>query len=310
MKKLCQARFIVQSHGLLERIDKWLFKLNCRVTKILSSKKMVFISTKEFVKDIETLSLMVSSDFDVVCCIPRTGFIVGTFLSERWGIPLSTPELLSKGKCWLSRPASPTDRLSDCHFKRVLLVDDSVGLGKSMTEAKALIHNAEIVTAAVWVSFKAKKIVDYYVHAFHGTDLILEWLLPSSRYEVWSIASDIDGVLCENPSLWIVEDERLFVEWMENVKPLFKPRYKFSAIVSNRRERFRNVTERWLRRNGIQYDALYLTPEGEDDLFHKTQAVKRANPHFYIESEPEYARLIHSITGVPTLCYSTMRMYS
>jgi len=307
------AQTIIKEHRLRERVGKSLFRLNCKVAKTFSSKKMTFISTREFMKDIETLSRIIPKDYDVIYCIPRTGFIVGAFLSERWDIPLSIPELLSKGKCWLSRPKSSTDKLSDCQFKRVLLVDDSVGLNRSMTEAKTLIRktmkDVEITTAAVWVSFKAKNI-DYYVHAIHGTDIILGWLLPSSRYGIWNIATDIDGVLCENPSASIVEDKDVYVEWMKKAKPLFTPKYTIHAIISNRREPYRDETERLLRKNGIQYNTLYLTPESEDALFFKTHSLKRVNPHFYIESEQESARLIHSITGIPTLCYSTMKMFS
>jgi hypothetical protein len=264
-------------------------------------------------RDVSEWSLELPKDFDVVCAIPRTGLLAGTLLSQRWNVPLSTPEFLKNGLSWgVSGIDASTETLTKGNFKRILLVDDSVGSGETIVEAEQLIReglgNVAISRAAVITSHQGKSKIDYFKRVIHGADSVFEWALPI-RYGRWSIATDLDGVVCKDPPTEVLENRVQYETWLKQVRPLFVPSYPFEAIVSGRLEKYREETTNWLRRNGVKFRSLYLAKSASDAL-HKVSVLKALKPRFYIESDPTLAEDIWKLSGIPTLCYKTMTMFS
>ena len=153
---------MIQEHEVQRQVHKTLLGLSCRVSKRFSSSKLIFISLKEFMRDVNEWSLELPRNFDVVCAIPRTGLLVGSWLSQRWNVPLSTPQFLADALCWgVSGCNAGTENLAKGDFERILLVDDSVGSGATVIEAEETIRaglgNVDVVKAAVIVSHHGKQ---------------------------------------------------------------------------------------------------------------------------------------------------------
>lgn len=305
---------VIEEHQVQKQIHKTFLGLNSRVVRKLSSTKLVFVTLQEFMRDVNEWSLELARDFDVVCAIPRTGLLVGVLLSQRWNIPLSTPDFLKDNLCWgVSNTGIPTEVLTKGNFKRVLLVDDSVGSGKTIIEAEKMIRaglgDVDITKAAVITSHEGTRKLDYYKRVIHGVDSVFEWQLPSNRYSSWSIATDLDGVVCEDPPARTLENEEKYVLWLKHARPLFVPSYTFDTIVSGRLEKYREETMNWLQKHGVKFRSLFLAKSANDPL-HKVKVLKWLKPRFYIESDHALARDIWKLSGVPTLCYKTMTMFS
>lgn len=91
--------------------------------------------------------------------------------------------------------------------------------------------------------------------------------VPSPRFFEWNFrnhpvaqisAYDFDGVLCFDPSRRENDDGRRYLEFLANAQPLFVPKYRISVIVTSRLEKYRQQTEEWLNRNGIEFNELVM----------------------------------------------------
>ena len=75
--------------------------------------------------------LIPPDSFDIVVGVPRMGIVMASIIALCHGTAMTTPELLCEGKVW--RMGKKYDR----PYKRVLVVDDSIGEG---THIKAAIE--------------------------------------------------------------------------------------------------------------------------------------------------------------------------
>lgn len=277
----------------MQRIKRNLLKVNCKVVRLLSSSKLVFVSARELVGYTAELGQELPRTFDVVCAVPRAGLIVGGLLAQNWNLPLSTPELLSRGLCW-NVSGQNSEFLTAKEFRKVLLVDDSIGSGRTLKDSERLIRkrviDADIVKAVIITTHEGKSQVDYYKRVIHAVDSVFEWQLGSSRYRNWSVACDFDGVICNETTL----------------EPLFIPHYVLDAIVTARPEARRKETEDWLKRYDVRYRQIFL----DDKPLAKIEIIRKLKPKFFIESDDNLARDIWRLANVPTLSYQKMVMYS
>ncbi len=93
------------------------------------------------------LQLIKSNNYDCIICLKRSGFILGTFLSNQLTLPLFVPSEIN------SIPNK---------FTNILIVDDKICTGKSLNKVvnKLPIHNI-IKTAVMYVQGTA--LPDIYV---------------------------------------------------------------------------------------------------------------------------------------------------
>ena len=262
-------------------------------------------------------------DLDLVVGIPRSGLLAASIVALQLNLPLSDFDgflegrLLGKGKRTLKNKA----RFSFGDIRKVLIVDDSVLSGGAITEARERIERWKAETgAAVETPFLApivapnkKHLVDFWFDAC-TYPRIFEWNLMHHPI-LKDACFDIDGVLCRDPLDDENDDGERYLHFLQTVEPFCLPSVKVKAVVSARLEKYRDVTEAWLERAGVQYEQLCLldsTPEErrQQGLHsrHKADVCLRLKPSLFIESDPVQANEIAQLSGCPVFCFETRTM--
>ena len=110
------------------------------------------------------------------------------------------------------------------------------------------------------------------------------------------------------------QEEDKYVDYIKNVEPFYHriPKTRCKGIVTARLEKYRSVTEDWLKRNGIEYGFLKMFPtedEAKRDKNHveesssfKSKIFAQSDAHFFIESEIAEAVLIRRKTNKFVIC--------
>jgi len=243
-----------------------------------------------------------------IISIPRSGNIPSSIIALHLNIPWSQIDFVNHPCSYSGRIAQQTGRT------RYLLVDDSCHTGTRIRTALENLKNkgiTEVDTLAIYLSPEQK--TDYY-YEIVNQPRAFEWNLFNHTSWLSSIALDIDGVVCPDPKIDEVLNERGYIECIKNA-PCIRPiAPKVAAFVTSRLEKYRDVTEEWLGKNGFSYNKLVMSP-------HKTAQERRSsgshgldkakvyqqNPSWilFIESESGQASQIHKITNKPVLCTDT-----
>lgn len=101
-----------------------------------------------------------------------------------------------------------------------------------------------------------------------------------------------------------------------HLENLFMGTYSSYTIITGRKVRFRNVTEKWLSDNNYVYDGICYSEMGTrkttDSLaVHKAKHIKRLNITLYIEDTPNIAlKLIPQVPDCTVLLYHNNKIYS
>lgn len=259
--------------------------------------------------------------YDLIVGIPRSGMMVATIIALKTGRALTTPELFSKGEFWYSSHVK--DKLAWDEVKNVLLVDDSVDTGKSMSSAVDVIesagHSARVTKAALIVHKKSLSNVGLY-HKVVSNPRAFEWnILHRKLASYWGhgmLAVDMDGVLCSDCPPGVDDDEERYVKWINSANPYLIPVFEIDFIVTNRLEKYRDVTERWLRDHNVKYRELHMWNIGDKSdrkgefAQHKIEKLLQLKPDMYWESNWSQSRAIWAETKIPTLCIDEMTLLS
>ncbi len=277
----------------------------------LLGRKYYFVNLDTLIKWVDEWVKDIPSDIDIFIGIPRSGLLVANLLALKRGKPLSTPELFTANQYWQSK------HISRDSVKKVLLVDDSASTGETMEDyynkLKKACSSLIILKAAPIVSRKAKSKIDYYYK-----------IIPQPRFFEWNmvhwkrckIAVDLDGVLCEDCPPGVDQNERLYDNWLKNARPLIIPEFEIDAIVSNRLEKYRGETEKWLKKNGIRYRTLEMwklnSKKERRGNYSKNKIDKLLviKPDIFWESSLKQAEDIFKATGVPTLSVDQKVLFS
>jgi orotate phosphoribosyltransferase len=294
------------------------------------SKPLMFRTYAQLAQDIREWSRRLPEDIIAVAGSGRSGMIVASMLMAERNIHLlSTDELLSGSKPWLS------SKRRACHAKfakdggRILVVDDTVcGGGQIQTERQRLGRESREMTgdvvpiqyAVVYAMEQSKHIVDHYFLNVGDIDHVFEW----NWHHHWFLENtlvDMDGVLCEDwPFTYETGDKAdEYMRHLETTKPLMKPSFEIGEIVTGRLEKYRPQTEAWLAKHGIRYKSLNMcpcnTPEQRDlnggSATRKARVyMDRPNAMMFAESCQHQAEVIAKITGRPVLSYQEMKFYN
>jgi adenine/guanine phosphoribosyltransferase-like PRPP-binding protein len=294
-------KFITSPHA--SKFKRALLHVNAQTILRLSNKKLYFVHTNTVINWLNKISLELPRTCDIVVGIPRSGLFLATYMGERLNLPLSTPELLAKGLYWEVSGIDGNEYLkSDKSFHHVLLIDDSVNYGTAIKDSRdAICSKFPEIKFTKIVLFALKdgaKHADFIMETVGIINKVCEWSL-TSRYRGY-IASDLDGVICEDGPM----------DKLADAKPLFVPSYPLVAIITDRLEKYREETQRWLNKNNVKYDRLFMSPNAESTALHKIEVLRKLRPPMYIESDEALAEKIWKASGVPTLCYKTMKFYS
>jgi uncharacterized HAD superfamily protein len=254
--------------------------------------------------------------------IPRSGLLAANLLSLVSNIPLTDLDSLLQGRVYSSgtstkRTARLDRGLGD--MRRILVLDDSIKSGDAIRRARDQIAvagvHAEIIFAAV-----------YGLEASHPeVDLIFEQV-KNPRIFQWNFMHhivleqacvDIDGVLCLDPTEQENDDGEAYCRFLSEAVPLYTTSRRISWLVTSRLEKYRDLTEAWLKRQGIEYGELVMLNlpskeerqrQGVHGSF-KADFYRRSKSTLFIESEEGQAETIAKLSGKPVLCVETHQIY-
>jgi len=273
---------------------------------------MNFVSYQQLCEDIIEWAKSLPRDFDLIVGISRSGLLPAILLSLHLNLPISEVEAFRNGHIFEPGQRGKTPE----KINKILVIDDTVLSGKTIRKVKNQLKDKEcsIKYAAVY-SGKDTSHVDYFFK-----------IIPILRCFQWNImhanlltnsCMDIDGVLCDPPTDKENDDGEQYIKFLENTKPLYIPTVKIKYLVTCRLERYRDLTEKWLKQHNVKYDNLimmdYPTKEARvkagRHASYKAENYTQFNTELFIEDSPAQAEEISRITHKPVLCVGNWIMY-
>ena len=261
-------------------------------------------------------------DIDLVVGVPRSGLLAANLLSLVSNIPLTDLDSFLEGRVYSSGTSTKRSQRLDrglTEMRRILVLDDSVKSGDAMRRARARIAEAgiegEILYAAV-----------YGLETTHpDVDVIFE-KVPNPRIFQWNFMHhivleqacvDIDGVLCLDPTKQENDDGEAYRRFLNEAVPLHTTSRKIGWLVTSRLEKYRDLTEGWLKQQGIEYGQLIMLdlPTAEERRRQGVHGSFKANFYrdaestLFIESEERQAEVIARLSGKPVLCVETHQIH-
>ncbi|WP_373018188.1 phosphoribosyltransferase family protein [Thiomicrorhabdus sp.] len=202
-------------------------------------------------------------DIDLVVGIPRSGMLVAPMVALHLNIKFCDIEAfinnhrLSHG---YTRNTQKTEIEYPQQAKKILVIDDSVSSGTSMTKIKERLssfeEDFELIYAAVYACKGGKEFVDVFLE-----------LVPHPRYFEWNLLHreetstfcyDIDGVLCLDPTEEENDDGDAYRNFILNAEQVARSSKPLGYLVTSRLEKYRAETEDWLQSRNIEYKELFM----------------------------------------------------
>ena len=273
---------------------------------------MNFVSYSQLVKDVIDWAQTLDQDYDGVVGIPRSGMLVANILALHWNIKFGELGTFASNGILLAGGGRDLDR----EIKKILIVDDSILSGKSISKAKKLCRELPytIHYGAPYVKHNMKSWLHYKVM---NLPRVFEWNV-FNHYWLRRACVDIDGVLCRDPTQQENDDGVRYRNFLSTVGPKYRPRVQILALVTNRLEKYRAETVAWLKKWNIDYQELHMIdlPTAAErrkkgvHILHKSTIFKNEKYAFFIESSERQSNGIFQSTQKPVLCTDTMSIYS
>ena len=249
---------------------------------------------------------------DLIVGIPRDGILVAVLVSNYRNIPFTDLDAFCEGKVYRPGAKHRNKQIYDAEIKNILVVDDICATGRAMREAKGqmggLGHDARIYYSTVY-AFEGKDklgigrqpgLLDFY-----GVELIrpchYEWTqcdavrLPQTIF-------DIDGILCPDCSKENDDDGERYERFLTESPLKLRPE-NVGAFITWRDEKYRGLTEAWLRKHGIKYHELIMARRSEwrNAIEFKADYYSRSKYTLFIESSSRQAKEIARLTDKPVI---------
>lgn len=125
---------------------------------------------------------------------------------------------------------------------------------------------------------------------------------------VFNTCYDLDGVICDEE--YVVDEREYNIAGI-----LLKPEEEVFAIITGRLEKYRNITETWLKKHEIRYKYLIMKPNHLKGV-KNTPKFKAKHYKFYkesglfIESHTWQAEKIAFYSGKPVFSIENNRVYT
>lgn len=280
--------------------------------------KMEFRSFSDLNESVRSFATNFNEDIDLIVGIPRSGMLVANLLALYLELPMTDVDGLCHERIIDAGRRFDGGLKDFSEIDRVLVVDDSVNSGRQMTEARKEIsrHHLpfEIEYGAIYISLGGNQYIDYWEEVVLQPRLF-EWnIMHHPGMEKWCV--DIDGVLCRDPSSQENDDGERYREFITTVNPRFLPSKKIGWLVTCRLERYREETEAWLDRHGIEYGKLIMMdlPSKEsrqkagNHAQYKADVYESTGATLFIESSHRQAEEIAAQTGKPAYCFGSNQM--
>lgn len=263
----------------------------------------------------------IPSDIDLVVGIPRSGMIPATMIGQLLNKPVVALDSYIGGNIYevglYRRPVKMIANILE--VKKALIIDDSINSGCSINRVKDKIKNSDrgsivnLYAAVYYVSCGLNNIDIGFEEC--SWPRIFQWNILNS----WVISGacvDIDGVVCVDPTEDQNDDGEKYRNFLLTASPLCLTDFKVSCFVTSRLEKYRDLTEKWLRENGFKYNELVMLdlPSKEERIkqnIHarfKAEIYKNRKEEIFIESNLSQAVQISELTGKLVFCTENMTM--
>ena len=264
-----------------------------------------YISYAQLVKDCSEFARTLPA-VRAIAGVPRSGLIPASLLALELNVPMIALESLLNNEA----PEIPLPRRGFGNRRQggmILVVDDTCASGRQIDRLRELIR-IPVEFAAIYVENRPIIKADFFHAKLPDVAQFYEWTMfhdDNNRY----LLTDLDGVLCDDWSGGN-EDEHAdqYQEFLSHVRPRRIPTIPLKGIVTNRLERHRPETEAWLRKHGIQYGTLTMSPhatfterdQARDAAQRKADAYQ-ADPslRLFVESDDNQALEIARLTRRP-----------
>jgi orotate phosphoribosyltransferase len=278
---------------------------------------MTYKSISTLNKDVSNWTKDLPRDFDLIVGIPRSGLLVANLLALHLDLPLTDVEGLIEGR--ITKAGRRDFSISlDKRPLKILVVDDSINSSGQMRAVKTQIMGAalahHIYYSAVYSSAAGVHNVDYYYEIL-PTPRVFEWNLLRHNILLTSCL-DIDGVLCADPDETCNDDATNYENFLKNARPLFIPKVPVGWLVTCRLEKYRKLTEDWLKSYSIEYRELIMMnyPDQDSRMLanshsrYKATAYKSTGADLFIESSLSQAVDIAFLAQKTVYCVETKEM--
>ena len=290
---------------------------------LLKSSSINFKSFEDLVSDIKKNVTLIPERVDIVVGIPRSGMVPAYVV----GLMLNRP-VISSDEFMADLASEKGDRLRneiDPGKKEVyaLFVDDSINNGNAFRRVSALTKG----------TYLGKPVIRQYVAVYGSENWRSDEVMTLSRCQTprifqWNYTNhgiaqfscyDLDGVLCVDPMDEQNDDSNLYRDFVLNARPLYIPKYSIKAIVTSRLEKYRDITEQWLKMNGVNYEKLYMLdlPSKKERIrlkihgkFKSEIYASMSDAYLFVESNSGQAAEIAKITKKPVVCTENDKFYS
>ena len=290
---------------------------------------MKYITLNDLSKTIRTNIWKIPRDIDFIMSIPRSGTIAASIISEFLNVPLIDIDSFIAGvKPYGGGRLRHFFRRHTVETKKVLVVDDTVFSGKSKIEAREKLKGFpeyNFIFMAVYLEGPNKEAVDFYLEDVSRytngfTELVYyEWnIFHHNEGDMLGFLFDLDGVFSPDPPDERNEEE--YINYIKNAPPLFIPTTKIGGIITYRLVKNKEITEKWLADNGVDYGFLAMvnaqTWEERNAMGVPPEQMKgeayRSLPQYrlFVESNPHQAQRIAEISGKPVLCVENNILYN
>ena len=254
---------------------------------------------------------------DAIVGIPRAGMVPATILASMLSLPLADLWSFCDRRALRAGDVRAKIR-ARCEAKRVLLVDDASGYGRTMRAAvdacTAARTDVTVLPCAVYVDPES---VPRFALAMEplAKPRLFEWMWWRSG-KLAHCCVDIDGVICADPTRDQKRDPDAYREFIASTPLLYRPAKTVGAFVTGRSSNYRAETEAYFERHGISYGALAMREGGrltrtvEAHAEHKAAFYGQSDAVLFIESDERQAEMIARLARKPALCIQTGKVWT
>lgn len=286
-------------------------KKNNKAFEIVSNEKLYKTTEK-------IISYIQDKKIDGIVGVPRSGMIPASLLSVFTSLPLYS---IQKDKLVLLGFESDFGGTRMTRYSKnpsnLLFIDDTCYSGKATKKLKDN-FGSNIKIAVVFSTTYGLQFIDFAAEILEPPHF-LEWNFFNCIFATEAMF-DIDGLFCPNVPYEIAIDENKYIDFITNVKPYFNriPKlFKASKIVTARLEKYRDITETWLKKHEFNYDQLIMFPTERQEERDKNHVIvagtykaeifnSSIKDKFFIESETSEANIIQSLTNKTVMCPSNL----
>lgn len=286
---------------------------------------MKYITISDLNNTIRQNIWKIPHDIDFIIGIPRSGMIAASIIASYLNVPLIdiNSYLLGLKPYGGARLNMFTNKHQETN--KVLIVDDTIFNGTTINNIKKYVsdkpHN--FIYLCIYAEGNGLNNVDIYLEDVRSQVdsklgiILYEWnILQHHEVVLEKCLYDMDGVLCLDPPDERNEEE--YINYIKNATPLFIPRGTIGGILTYRLVKNKEITQEWLKNNGVTYYKLMMFNANSWEERHNTnispeqykgETYKNSNYELFVESNEQQAINIANISNKPVYCIESNKLY-